>query len=585
MKELSDEKRMLVAFVLMIFVLFIWGRVYKPPVVQPPAKNATAAETGAAASSAGTAATAGNSAAGTMAARTELPTGAVEASAEKTIVVESPLYRVELSNRGAAVRSWKLKKYLNDSKPPTPLELVNEEAAQEFGEWPLSLSLDDAQLETQANSGLYQVKAAQLRVNPPTPTPQLTDEKEFDAPVEITFHWSDGHIDVVKTLKFGDDYQVEVETTASVDGKPLAAGIGWRGGFGDVQAAQESQLVNVFYREGGKLVLLPLKKLGAPSHPEVKTMQAGTLEYAGIEDQFFTAAFLPNGPGVNLWDWAQQHNYLDDGKPAQESESQIAVGSAMPGPLSMRLYVGPKDIHILANLKPPLEELVQFGYVTILAKPLLEILLWTHKYIPNYGWAIVFITLAINTALFPLKMKSWRSMQKMQKVGPEVKSIQDRYKKYSMNDPRKKKMNEEVMAIYSREGVNPFGSCLPMLVQFPIWAALYRMLGGAIELRHAPWFGWLHDLSARDPYYILPVLMVVTMYLMQKMTPTTTVDPAQQKMMTFMPILMGVFFFRLSSGLILYIFTSNLVGMGQQYYLNRTEPLPAKGRSNNGKKT
>ena len=169
MKELSDEKRMLVAFVLMIFVLFIWGRVYKPPVVQPPAKNATAAESGAAASSAGTAATAGNSAAGTMAARTELPTGAVEASAEKTIVVESPLYRVELSNRGAAVRSWKLKKYLNDSKPPTPLELVNEEAAQEFGEWPLSLSLDDAQLETQANSGLYQVKAAQLRVNPPPP--------------------------------------------------------------------------------------------------------------------------------------------------------------------------------------------------------------------------------------------------------------------------------------------------------------------------------------------------------------------------------------------------------------------------------
>ena len=169
-------------------------------------------------------------------------------------------------------------------------------------------------------------------------------------------------------------------------------------------------------------------------------------------------------------------------------------------------------------------------------------------------------------------------MQKMQRVAPEVKQIQDRYKKYSMNDPRKKKMNEEVMAVYSREGVNPMGSCLPMLAQMPIWWALYRMLGGAIELRHAPWILWVHDLSAHDPYYLLPILMTLTMYLMQKMTPTATVDPTQQKMAMYMPIFMGVLFFRLSAGLILYIFTSNLVGMGQQYYLNRTNPLPKKGR-------
>jgi YidC/Oxa1 family membrane protein insertase len=180
--------------------------------------------------------------------------------------------------------------------------------------------------------------------------------------------------------------------------------------------------------------------------------------------------------------------------------------------------------------------------------------------------------------MFPLKMKSWRSMQKMQKVGPEIRSIQDRYKKYSVTDPRKRKMNEEVMAIYQREGINPMGSCLPMVFQMPIWWALWRVLNGAIELRHAPWMGWIHDLSAMDPYYILPIAMTITMYLMTKMTPQTTTDPAQQKMFALMPLMMGFIFFRLSSGLNLYMFTSNLVGVAQQVYLNRTDPLPAKGK-------
>ena len=142
-----------------------------------------------------------------------------------------------------------------------------------------------------------------------------------------------------------------------------------------------------------------------------------------------------------------------------------------------------------------MEDLINFGYISILAKPLLYSLQWVHRYVSNYGWCIVLLTLALNTVLFPLKMSSWRSMQKMQVVAPEIKQIQDRYKKYKMNDPRKQDMNKEVMAVYSREGINPMGSCIPMLMQFPIWAALYRMLGGTIELRHAPWMGWIHDLS------------------------------------------------------------------------------------------
>lgn len=568
MEEMSEGRRALLAVGVSLLILLLWSRFYKPPAPPPqkanvPAPNMTTAPNTNKAESAKTPVTA-------VAGRAK-PAGVVQATEEKTIVVDGPLYRVELSNRGGVVRSWKLKKYLDDNKPPRPLDLVNAASAQQLGGWPFSLALDDPQLEAQANGALFVV------------SPSDTD-RELRVPTEVTVHWGDGHLDVVKKLKFDASYETSVQVTATLDGKPVPAAIEWRGGFGDTNVYQAAQLVTVYYSTGGKLNLLPYKKLGVSGHPEQRMLQPGVMDYAGIEDQFFTAAFLPNGPGLDLWHWVQQRDVTEEGKTAQEPVEEMAAGSSTTAPLDLRVYVGPKDLDLLAKARPPLEDLVQFGWTGIIAKPLLFILQWSYHYVPNYGWCIVFLTLAINTALFPLKMSSWRSMQRMQRVGPEIRSIQDRYKKYSFNDPRKKKMNEEVMAIYHREGINPMGSCLPMLLQMPIWWALYRMLQGAIELRHAPWFGWLHDLSARDPYYILPVLMVVTMYLMQKMTPATTVDPAQQKMMTLMPLMFGLFFFRLSSGLVLYIFTSNLVGIAQQYYLNRNQPLPAKGNKGNAKK-
>ena len=554
MKELSDEKRMLLAFVLMIAILGIWSKFYKPPVAPPP-KSAPAA--------AGNVAT-GPAPAATQAAPIAPPAGALQANEAETLVIESQVYRVEISNRGATVHSWKLKKYLDDQTPANPLELVNTAAAQQFDAWPLSVTLDDPQLELKANTGLYQVSA---------------QGTSFEAPVELTFHWSDGHLDVAKKLKFNADYQTELDASASLDGKAIPIAVGWRGGFGDIAIAKQSQIVNVFYSQNQKLNLLQYKKLGVSGHSDQRALQPGTLEFAGIEDQFFAAAFLPNGSGVNLWDWVEQRDVMQDGKPAQEPEAQMAVGSTTPGPISLRIFVGPKDLNILSQLKPPLEELIQFGWFGIIAKPLLFALQWTHRYVPNWGWAIVVLTLLINIPLFPLKVSSWRSMKRMQKVAPEVQNIQNRYKKYSMNDPRKRKMNEEVMAVYNREGINPLGSCLPMLVQFPFLLAFYRMLGGVIELRHAPWFGWIHDLSARDPYYILPIVMTITMYLMQKMTPVASADPAQQKMLAFMPLFMGVIFFNLSSGLNLYYLTSNVVGIAQQYYLVKTHPLTERDNS------
>jgi YidC/Oxa1 family membrane protein insertase len=480
---------------------------------------------------------------------------------------------VELSNRGAVVRSWQLRKYSDDHKPPRTLDVVHPDAAQASG-WPFSLVLDDAQLESKVNAALFDV---------------ASNGVFLQAPAEIQFEWSDGRLAVSKRLKFDRSYVVQVETSVVLDGKPLAHGVAWRGGFGDTTVYMPAEQVEVFFSSGGKLQALPHKKLGMPDQPTHRRLRADSCDYLGIEDRYFAAAFLPrtgSSNGLVLWDWKLERETQQEGKTVREPVAEMAAGATSPGPLSLRVFVGPKDLDELKKLNPPLSDLVQFGWLEFIAAPLFYLLRWIYRYVPNYGWAIILMTVLINMVLFPLKVKSWRSMQKMQKVAPEIKSIQERYKKYSLRDPRKQEMNKEVMAVYHREGINPMGGCLPMLLQMPIWFGLYRMLTVTIELRHAPWIGWIRDLSARDPYYVLPVLMGVTMYVMQKMTPVTVTDPAQQRMMNWMPLMFGGMFivFPVSSGLVLYILSSNLVGMAQQWYLNRTAPATARvPRGKNGK--
>ncbi|HVA72453.1 MAG TPA: membrane protein insertase YidC [Candidatus Limnocylindrales bacterium] len=558
---MSDEQRAGLALVLMVVVLMLWSRFYKPVIPQKPAATSPASanvqQPSAVRPGTANAQARGAQESGTPA--TTLPVK--EATAERTITVESALYRVELSNRGGVVRSWKLDKYHDNEKPPKALELVNAAAAEQLKAWPLSIRLDDPKLDAEANSALYTVTPA---------------SGTLQAPAEVDFEWSDGHLQVSKELKFGPGYEMEVDVSATLDGKALPVGLAWRGGFGDQSVVNAPELVEVFYSENGKIEDLPYKKLGMKDHPEEPQQVNGYMEAAGIEDTFFTAAFLSDQPGgLTLWDRTQQYNATADGKTSQEPVVEMAAGSEVPGPWHARLYVGPKELTLLGKLKPRLTGLVQFGYMSFVAKPLLWALEWIHKYVPNYGWAIILLTLAINMALFPLKVKSWHSMKRMQKAMPRIKAIQEKYKKYSMRDPRRKEMNEEMSAIYKEEGANPIGGCLPQLIQMPIWFALYRMLQFSIELRHAPWIGWIHDLSARDPYFILPILMTVAMYYMMKMTPQTVTDPAQRKMMMFMPVAFGIFLFRYSSGLVLYIFTSNMVGILQQLYLNRNDPLPS----------
>jgi len=471
---------------------------------------------------------------------------------------------VEFSNRGAVVKSWQLKKYKDDSKPQKILDLVHPKAAADTGGWPFSVVIDDPQLEKAANSGLYKVSG---------------DAASLTAPADLAFTWSDGHLEVTKKFHFDHSYVLNVETSVTYNGTRLQGGLAWRGGFGDLTVTNPIpvETVSTFYSENGKLSTFLHKKLDAPE--KWGNIWMGGKTFAGIADRYFTVAFLPpnDSPGTLLETryWKVFHSIQVDGKDQSEPVPEVAAITRSE-PMALRVYVGPKDYDDLKAIHPPLHSLVQFGWLEIIADPLFHGLKWLHTYVPNWGWAIVVLTLIVNMVLFPLRISSYKTTIKMQRVGPEIKQIQEKYKKYKMNDPRKAEMNKEVMAIYSREGINPIGGCLPMVLQFPIWFGLNRALSYAIELRHANWL-WVHDLASKDPYYVLPVMVGVSMYLVSKMTPMTITDPQQAKMMKLMPISMSVMFvvFPFSSGLALYILTSSLVGILQQWYLNRTHPLPA----------
>jgi YidC/Oxa1 family membrane protein insertase len=584
-KNFTPELRILVASLLSMGVILLWARFFapKPPIV-PPQANRPAQS---APPSAGSAATLSTNT--TSSTNTALPHGtatAVSAAAqasvpakgdvqERTLVVENDLYRVEFSNHGGVVKSWQLKHYTDDSKPPRVLDVVHPEAAAQTGGWPFAVVLDDAQLESAANDGLYQISS---------PASSLS------APADVEFSWSDGHLEVTKRFHFDHTYVVRAETSAKLNGAPITAGLAWLGGFGDLTVTNPAPVdtVSTFYTENGKVTNVAAKKLDGLDKWAGGVWQ-GSKDWTGIEDRYFTAVFLSlNGtaPGsLETRYWKVSRTVQVEGKDAQEPVPQVATATAAQ-PAALRVYVGPKDYDDLKKMNPPLHALVNFGWLEFIADPLFHGLKWLHDYIPNWGWAIVLLTLVINMLFFPLRISSYRTQLKMQRVGPEIKQIQEKYKKYSMRDPRKAEMNKEVMAVYSREGINPVGGCFQMFLQMPIWFGLNTVLRFAIEMRHARWFGWITDLSAKDPYYILPIIMGLSMYLVSKMTPMTTTDPQQQTMMKIMPITMaGIFMISpISSGLAVYILTSSLVGIVQQVWLNRTHPVaaapakPARGK-------
>jgi len=585
--KLTHELRIVVASLLSLVVILLWAKYFgpKPPTNLPQANRPaqTAPATPGSSTPSGTSPLA-KSTPGSKGPATSI-SGVVQAATppkadteERTLVVENDLYRVEFSNRGAVVKSWQLKHYTDDSKPPRILDLVHPDAAQQTGGWPFAIALNDQEQESAANGALYQIS-----------TPATT----LQAPADAEFSWSDGHLEVTKRFHFDHTYVVRVETSVKVNGAPVPAGMSWLGGFGDLTVSNPAPIdtVSVFYSENGKLTTIAAKKLDGSEKWPHGVWQSGK-DWDGIEDRYFTAVFLPlvgAPPGsLEFRYWKVFRTVQVEGKDTEEPVPQIQTATSAQ-PLALRVFVGPKDYDDLKKMNPPLHSLVNFGWLEFIADPLFHGLKWLHKYIPNWGWDIVVLTLIINMLLFPLRISSYRTTLKMQRVAPEIKQIQEKYKKYSMRDPRKAEMNKEVMAVYSREKINPVGGCFQMFLQMPIWFGLNTVLRYAIEMRHASWFGWIKDLSAKDPYYILPITMGLSMYLVSKMTPMTTTDPQQQMMMKIMPVTMaGLFMISpISSGLAVYILTSSLVGIVQQWWLNRAHPLPAaapsQARGKNGK--
>ncbi len=481
--------------------------------------------------------------------------GTKQASSETETVIDSDLYRITFTNRGAQVKSWILKKFNNEAQSG-PLDLVNPLASAKYG-YPLSLWTYDESLRNKLSSVLY----------------VASSEGSHSAPAEITFEYSDPDLSVRKTFRFDHSYVLHVETAVAYKGASVAALPAWPSGFGDqvTPANYASGLID--YQYNGNIERVALKKIGSGN------TISGPFHWAGPTDQYFAAAFIPDDPASTAM--VQFHNSMDNPQDAKRPFEIVgaAVGN-LRGPTIERIFVGPKELSSLESVNvpgitgtnPDLRGLVDFGWWGIIARPLFLWLKWTFNHVvPNWGWAIVLQTFIISVALLPLRVSQMKSMLKMQRVAPQIKSIQEKYKKYSLRDPRKAAMNEEVSALYKKEGVNPAGGCLPLVIQMPFLFAYYRMLSTALDLRHAHWL-WIHDLSARDPIFLLPIAMVLSQLVTSKMTPQAGMDPAQQKMMTWMmPLMMGFIFFNLPAGLNLYYAEINLIGIIQQAVMNRTE--------------
>jgi YidC/Oxa1 family membrane protein insertase len=573
-QEPGMERRLLLVFGLTFLVILLFQPILKKYMPQPPAtQQATPANqqtpqatNNAAGSDTATATTSPHGAAA------KAPAAATnkQAAAEADTVIENDLYRIVFTNRGAQVKSWVLKKW--DDENGKPLDLVNHVAAEKYG-YPLSLwtyagNLDDAS-RNKLNSALYVASST---------GPAL--------PADITFDYSDGDLTVHKSFHFDRSYVVGVKTSVQLKGSNVTALPMWPSGFGDQVTVPQYAASQIAYQDSSKVERLANSWTVLPSiHVIGGATVPGPFHWAGVSEQYFSIVFMPqdaqNTALVTMRSPLElPHNPSDpnDKRLDKMDVFGAAVGS-MRGPTDERLYVGPKSLADLEAVpvpgitgsEPDLRSVVDFGWLGLIARPLFLWLKWTYNHIVgNWGWAILLQTLIINLALLPLRLSQMKSMLKMQRVAPQIKSIQEKYKKYTMRDPRKAEMNTEISALYKKEGVNPAGGCLPLLIQMPFLFAYYRMLGVAIDLRHAPWL-WIHDLASPDPHHVLPIAIVITMFAMQRMTPQAGMDPSQQKMMNIMmPGMMGVISWNLPAGLGLYWSAGQLIGIVQQAVMNRT---------------
>jgi len=549
------EKRVLLAVVLSFVVLYGYQALFPPP--PPPAfESAPASGPAAAAQNPQNppleSQVASNAGAGIEPAD---PQPATPARTEQDVVVESPAVRAVFTTRGAALKSWRLKNY----QGPTgePLDLVPA-GAPAGSIRPFTLGAADAALDSTLRNAFYRPSAESVTVGP--------------GGASLSFEYQDAAgLTARKQFTFSADRPYVIEFTAHVErsGAPVNPIIHWgpalgtglsSGGMTYGPAPQP-----VFFRDG------ETTRLGIDDLP-AQRVQEGAFEFAGVEDHYFLSAALQTVPARLEFDPVLV--------PATDSDSGLQFVSwsvrFADAPTGAPFFFGPKDFEALKAESPELTHAIDFGMFRWLVVPLLNALKWVHGYLGNYGWSIIALTVLINLVMFPLRHKSVVSMRRMQELQPEVKAIQDRYAKLKISDPARQKMNQEMMNLYRERGVNPASGCVPMILTFPVLFAFYAMLSVAIEIRGAPFIGWIQDLSASDPYFIWPVIMGVTMVIQQKMTPQTMSDPMQQKMMMMMPIIFSVMLAWAPSGLVLYWTASNIWTIGQQAVTNKIiGPPPA----------
>ena len=508
-------------------------------------------------------------------------TPTVAAALETETTVENELYKIVFTNRGAQVKHWILKKY-NDTAGK-PLDMVQPQAAAQFG-FPLSLFIYEPALTSQVNQALYKVTVAGAQ---PSATGLVL------APTAITYHYSANGVDVVKTFRFDASYVVSIEGEVLRNGSPVRALVQWPAGLGDMEEFLPSSLTRSQVPTSASSQFDWSIDGKQDSEAVTKVGNDATLnqpyQYAAITDLYFASAFLPNDPaGATV---VTLHNTIDLpgdlSNPSSQKKPAHVIGLAVGdtgGATGLRLYVGPKSMDVLAAIhaigpdgKPDgqsLEPLIQFGWWAIIAKPLYLALRWLRGLLGTssnaWGWAIIIVTTVFNLVMMPTRFMAMKSSLKMMRIQPKVDAIKKKYANLKVSDPKRAEMNTETMALYQTEGVNMYGSCLPMLPQIPLFFAYFRVLQNAVELRQAHFF-WLTDLSSPDPKYILPILIIISMFFTQYITPSPGMDPAQRKMMAFMmPLFMGFMLLHYASGLALYWGTSNVINLALQLAINQS---------------
>jgi YidC/Oxa1 family membrane protein insertase len=579
-----DSKRLLLATLLSVAVLILWQRLFPPPEPQPrpvgqtvesqpevspaapavPQAGPVGAQPRAGSPTESAPAAAAESA---PAAAAESATEPIAATTEERVTLEGDSFEAIFTNRGGSLVSLLLKEHAAASGEAVDL-------VRRRQDYPLPLAITDRRGGGDPlDQALFAVERERTRLGP-----------------AVTFRYAGPAGEASKrfTLTGGGRIRLEVDVPGRTDwGLLLGPGI-----RNPSKAETESRFLlrTVIYRQGEET-----ERINAGKQDDPILLPAGGLSWIGLQDTYFLSALLPEGGLDQVL--VQPLIQTADGTVRQPGEGDVGddeteVLALVVQPESSRLvadsYWGAKEYDRIKALGRGLEETVALGWFRFLSLPLLRALRWLHdNVVANYGWAIVLLTIGIRIVLFPLMHKSTVSMQKMQELNPKIQAIRAKYrsklkdKQGRPNSEAQRKMNEEVMALYKSEGVNPAGGCLPLLLQMPVLFAFYRLLSAAIELRQAPWLGWIQDLSAPDPYYILPIVMGASQFLQQKLTPSAA-DPMQRRIFALMPIFFTFLFMGFPSGLVLYWLTNNLLGIAQQVAYKKLRPAPATAGAGKG---